>query len=106
MLLHEAAHKTSKWLDGWNFEVLFVIPPVFGAFVVFATYADPGAVEGALAAFVGLSPLWLPVALFIMFWTTWMHYIRFLFWRSTEMVLLEIQLPPEVEKSPLAVELF
>jgi hypothetical protein len=106
MLLHDAALKTAKWLDGWNIEVLLVAPLLSGALIWFAAYADPRAVDGALAMFVALSPLWLPVALFFMFWTIWMHYIRFLFWAKTENVLLEIQLPPEIEKSPLAMELF
>lgn len=106
MFLHEAAHKTTKWIDGWNVEPLLVAPILFAILTVFGVSADPGAVDGTLAMFVALSPLWLPVALFIMFWTAWMHYIRFLFWRNTEMMLLEIQLPPEVEKSPLAIELF
>jgi hypothetical protein len=35
-----------------------------------------------------------------------MHYVRFLTWFSIDNVLLEVQLPPEVPKSPLAVELF
>jgi hypothetical protein len=53
-----------------------------------------------------MSPVWLPIYLFTSFWITWIEYIRYYFWFKQEYILLEIQLPPEVEKSPLAMELF
>jgi len=67
---------------------------------------DPGAIEGTFMMVVVLSPVWLPLYLGQFFWTTWIHYIRFANWFSIEKVLIEIQLPPEVVKSPAAMELF
>jgi hypothetical protein len=106
MLLHEPAEKTSKWINGWYIEVLLVMPLLFVLLVFSAYELDPDAVRGVLAMLVALSPIWLPIGLFTSFWVSWMHYIRFIFWRNTDMVLLEIQLPPEVAKSPLSMELF
>lgn len=101
-----AEYVSEKVIYAWNFEPLLVIPLAFIALLIVAAAADPDAVSGTLAMVVALSPLWLPVALFVAFWVTWMHYIRFAFWFRQEFVLLEIQLPPEVTKSPLSMELF
>ena len=67
---------------------------------------DPDAFTTFLYALVVLSPLWLPIFLAVIFWMTWIDYIRMRFWFSWTYILLEIQLPQEVEKSPLAMETF
>jgi hypothetical protein len=104
---HDGAHHVSEGvIYDWNFEPLVVMPIVLIVLIIIAGAVDPGAVEGTLAFVVALSPIWLPIYLGKFFWTTWIHYIRFAFWFSQEHVLLEVQLPPEVEKSPLAMELF
>ncbi len=51
------------------------------------------------------SPFWLPFFLAISFWYVWVNYIRSRYIASLEYILLEIKLPPEVYKSPLAMEL-
>lgn len=105
---HDGADHIMKWINGWQVEPVAVMPFVF-IFLVSTAYAlDPVAVEAEFALMVALSPVWLPIALLTMFWHQWMHYIRFRFWFSpvSEPVLLEITLPPEVEKSPLAMEIF
>ncbi len=52
-----------------------------------------------------LSPLWLPFALFWIFYHTWMEYVQFDYDISQGRTTLEIQFPQEVMKSPLAMEL-
>ncbi|MDB5225452.1 MAG: hypothetical protein JWL87_404 [Candidatus Adlerbacteria bacterium] len=107
MWTHSAAHHISeKWLYEWKFEPLVVIPAAFIVFIIIVASVDPEAISATLAMAVALSPVWLPVFLAVFFWITWMHYIRYAFWFSRKTVLLEIQLPPEVQKSPLAMELF
>ncbi len=103
---HDGSHHFSEWLGKWGFDSLAIVPPAFVLFTGIAAATDPGAIEGVFAMVVFLSPLWLPIYLGNFFWVTWMHYIRYQFWFSTEMCLLEVQLPPEVTKSPLAMELF
>lgn len=90
----------------WAIDPLAVIPPAFLLFIGIVAATNPSAIEGVFAMVVFLSPLWLPLFLGIFFWVTWMHYIRYLFWFNTDMCVLEVQLPPEVTKSPLAMELF
>ena len=50
------------------------------------------------------SPVWLPMALALVFWRVWVNYIRSNYIATQEYVLLEMKLPPEVYKSPLAME--
>lgn len=103
----DAAHHISEGvIYDWKFEPLVVMPALFLILVAVASVVDPAAVSGTLAMVVALSPVWLPIFLAVFFWVTWMHYIRYMFWFSQQHVLLEVQLPPEVEKSPLAMELF
>lgn len=81
----------------------FVLVP---AFLLVVYLADPSALIGFLTVFVALSPIWLPVILLGYLWISWIHYARHIFWFGIDNVLLEIQLPPEIEKSPMGIELF
>lgn len=103
---HKGSTAFADWISGWAFDPLAVIPPLFLLLTGVALSVDGAAVEATFAMVVLLSPIWLPLFLLTFFWITWMHYIRYEFWFSTEMCLLEVQLPPEVTKSPLAMELF
>ena len=106
MLLHDTAHGANDWLDGWHIETVLVAAAGMIVFILVALSADTDAVLAGGTAFIALSPLWLPVSLFVIFWKTWMHYIRYAFWFNTPMTLLHIELPAEITKSPLAMELF
>ena len=48
--------------------------------------------------------LWLPLILIIIFWKSWLHYIRTLYINSLSWVLLEIKIPREIQKTPYAME--
>lgn len=52
-----------------------------------------------------LMPIWLPVMLFSIFMVLWMRYIRTDYIISQGSVMLEVKLPQEITKSPLAMEL-
>jgi len=52
------------------------------------------------------APAWAPVFFGYLFFKNWMRYIRADFVNSTEMILLEIKIPKETMKSPLAMEIF
>jgi len=103
-------YETAKSLEGRMRKMAFnsiwlslVFMPLLAA-VVYIT--DPDALIAFLTAFAALSPLWLPIILLGYLWISWIHYARHIYWFGIDNVLLEIQLPPEVEKSPLGMELF
>src|SRR3989344_7661866 len=96
----------AKWTNSWAFDPLVTTPFALALLILYVAAVDPSAIAATFAALVYLSPLYLPVLLFVFFWFTWIHYIRLAFWFNNPMVLLEIQLPPEVEKTPAAMELF
>jgi len=102
----DAAENLQDWLDDWEIEPIAVMPIAFLLLVWLAAVLDPDAVAGTFAMVVALSPIWLPIYLFVFFWSTWIHYIRLLFWFDQKHILLHIELPPEVSKSPLAMEVF
>lgn len=103
--MHHEAEKTYKWLDDWKFDAIVVVPPLYFLLWVLARAFDPDGVAAVFAVLVGLSPILLPFGLFILFWKRWIHYIRFDFWFGQKFVLLHLELPPEVTKSPAAMEL-
>jgi hypothetical protein len=49
-------------------------------------------------------PIWLPIAFLVACFDAWIYYKRTLFWQKEGSVLLEIKLPREITKSPLAME--
>jgi hypothetical protein len=51
-----------------------------------------------------LYPVWLPLFLLYIFWSLWVIYVRIDFFHKQEYTLLEIKLPREILKSPLAME--
>lgn len=49
--------------------------------------------------------VWLPILGGVIFWTFWIQYIRARFIDQKEPILLEIKIPKEITKSPLAMEI-
>ena len=98
--------KFVKWMGEWKVDPVVLGPILFLILLWVVDVWDSDAVSGALAAVIFFSPIWLTVFLFVAFWTVWIHYIRFAFWFEQGHILLQIELPPEVEKTPLAMELF
>lgn len=105
MLSFHSAEALSKKVK-LGIELAFAAPLVFLGLLSFVYFTDPTAAEAGLTAIALLSPIWLPLFLLRYFWIYWIHYIRYKFWFSQEMILLHVQLPSEVTKSPLAMELF
>src|SRR5947208_2606859 len=55
---------------------------------------------------VFLAPLMLATILFVFLWELWLNYIRSKFYMSLKYAVLEIKLPREQHKNPLAMEIF
>lgn len=112
MFLHHfaetvATDESKNWTpSGYRIETLLISLAGLLTLVWIAASFDPTALKAVATVVVALSPVWLPVFLAAFFWTTWIEYLRFGYLFKRKMTLLEIQLPPEVIKSPLAMELF
>src|SRR3989344_7336083 len=65
---------------------------------------SPSAIVRGLQFMIVIAPLWLPFFLARISWHLWITYKRSAFIVSQEEQLLEIRLPREVTKSPLAME--
>lgn len=50
-------------------------------------------------------PIWLPTVFLVMAFNAWLYYRRSVFWSKQNPVLLEIKIPKEITKSPLAMEI-
>lgn len=95
-----------KQIETFNIDAAAFVPPLVLIILVII-----GSYDGTMLAAIGLTfllilPLWLPFLLVRHVWAAWIHYIRFKFWQSQSYVLLEITVPQEVNKSPLAMEVF
>ncbi|MDP4020962.1 MAG: hypothetical protein Q8P58_02910 [Candidatus Adlerbacteria bacterium] len=106
MLLYDTARTLEDKMWKMSLNVLWLAFLFFPLLGLVVWTVDPNGFYAFFTTVAVLSPLWFPLFLFAYLWISWIHYARHLYWFNTEWVLLEIQLPPEVEKSPLAVELF
>lgn len=70
----------------------------------FFVVAFPEPVREAFLFVLKLAPIWLPIFLIVVFFRLWKQYTKAHFIASQDYVLLEIKLPREVMKSPLAME--
>lgn len=105
-MFHHRAEAINKFLTSWKFEPVVISSMGFLLLAILVAAYDPAIIAACLAMIIALSPIWLPVYLAVILWILWIDYIRFLFWFSQDMVLLEVQLPQEVNKNPGAMELF
>ena len=106
MLWHHLAEKLTKYINGWDIEMLGVTPILFLLLLLTAQAFDSNILPSVISALVIMSPVWLPIYLWVFFWISWIDYIRFLYWFSQAMVLVEVQLPQLVDKNPQAMETF
>jgi hypothetical protein len=65
-----------------------------------------GILYSVLQILITLSPIILLLVLWMIFWPLWVNYVRSSFIFSTKKAVLEIRLPKEMMKSPLAMEIF
>lgn len=72
---------------------------------VFATLLEPFSRLGAsFELLFRYSPYWGPPILALVFWRVWLKYIRMRYISDQEYILLELRLPHEVMKSPVAMQ--
>ena len=87
-------------ISGAGFVFAIAAGVLFGASITFPDLMLP--VLGWLFA---SAPAWLPILLSIAFWNLWIHYRRAQFISSQDMMLIEVKIPRDIDKSPRAMEL-
>ena len=70
----------------------FIPPDIWNALVVAFDY---------ILTFL---PFWLPIVFFVLLFKSWLYYRRSAYWQKMGSVLLEVKLPAEIFKSPVAME--
>lgn len=78
--------------------LVFFFPTLGAAYLVI--------LEQSAAFLLITMPYWLPVFGILIFWRTWVQYVRARYLAGLKYVLFEIKIPQEVTKSPLAMETF
>ena len=73
---------------------------------LFSSNTFHGILGDVLQIVIAISPILLAIVLFALFWPLWINYIRSEFFASLKYAVLEIKLPKELLKSPLAMEVF
>jgi hypothetical protein len=94
-----------KWLEGFGVNIAFVFTIVGVSLIAIAVLISGLNVSKTLVFAVTLSPIWLPLVLFLVFFEWWLIYVRKYFNVDQGRITLEILLPQEILKSPLAMEL-
>ncbi|NQV93366.1 hypothetical protein HQ403_02605 [Candidatus Kaiserbacteria bacterium] len=77
---------------------------IFGSLLWYAYSLFSPLFSPALRIIFFLAPIWVPLVLGIMSWRLWLEFIRAKFISKQEYVLLDIRLPREISRSPLAME--
>ena len=62
-------------------------------------------VSGYLITFLKWFPVWGPIFFWRYFWHEWMHYVQARYKTNMKWVLLEIKIPKEINKTPIAMEI-
>lgn len=115
-LVFGSAHKGPKKKNWYEKLVLEYLPKwgISSALLLWISFIGLLSVLGLeipdLASFtfnwlVGLSPVWLPIALWIATFGVWVWYIQGLFLSGRDPVLLDVRIPRDVTKSPRAMEI-
>lgn len=64
-----------------------------------------GSIFNFIKFIISLAPFWLPIVVFYFAWHYWLKYIRAAYLRTIKWTLLEVRVPRDVFKTPLAMEM-
>lgn len=99
------AEAIRKFFEGFGIEFALILIPLGGAVIFGVLWFSPLTLATVLTFAVALSPIWLPLVLFLMFFERWRWFVKKEYQLKQGNVTLEILLPEEIFKSPLAMEL-
>ncbi|MFT5037153.1 MAG: hypothetical protein ACI9VM_000730 [Candidatus Azotimanducaceae bacterium] len=95
---------TVTWFEDEDFEYAKAVL-VFGILLLYFAFSSSETLAGSsITFFLVLTPLWLPYILLDLFHLRWMDYVGKKYYFKSGRTLFRIKLPPEVTKSPEAME--
>lgn len=97
-MVHSLLEKQSINIPLWALSV-----PFFGSILFFFLWAPDQSIRN-FNLLIFLSPLWLPILLGYFAWKRWVDARQYAWNLKQQTVLLEIRIPREVRKTPLAME--
>lgn len=100
----EGDNEKESQIRRWLF-ILSIVAAVVAVFLGFNIFTDFDYAPFFDAIYMW-APLWAPIVLLITAVNMWMRYIRLEFITKEGFVLMEIKVPKETMKSPLAMEIF
>lgn len=96
----------TETLEGFGIPESLTLAVLLLLLLIFVASVAPIVLINMFLGVFALAPLWLPPLLAYTLWHMWMKYVQARFLAKTEMILLEIKVPRDIEKSPRAMELF
>jgi len=98
-------HALIEWLYEKTGIKSFYVAIILGLLLFFILlFWEPIIIVRGIEFTIALAPLWLPFFLLRIGWHLWLNYKRSSYIAAQNNVLLEIRIPREVTKSPLAME--
>lgn len=94
-----------KFFEGFGVEIAGIFLVIGVALIAALIFLVDVPINRALGFAIGTSPIWLPLVLFLIFFEKWRFFVTQQFGMDQGNVTLEILLPEEIFKSPLAMEL-
>lgn len=91
-------------LEEWGVSRALILGIVFFGLYFTLSHLIPNLPLFTFNWLVGTAPLWLPVGLWMAFWSSWVTYGQSLYLSGRRPILLEMKVPRDIMKSPRAME--
>ena len=97
--------KTLAWFGGWGISPAFILLALYVGMLGVLVQMIPNFPLFAFGWIAGTAPIWIPAGLGVALWNSHFARVHTKFLSSRNPILLELKLPPDVMRSPRAMEL-
>lgn len=93
-----------SWMDANNMDYGPIVAALSFSLFIIGLFIFGISAGNVFSIFIAITPIWLPIILFFIFFNKWMDMVGTAFALSQGRTTLRLRLPPEVFKSPEAME--
>ncbi len=93
-----------NWMNGNDMDIGPVVAALALSLLLIGLFVFGVSTGQVLSVFFALAPIWLPIVLFLIFFEKWMDMVGAAFSLNQGRATMRLRLPPEVFKSPEAME--